>query len=312
MRSYRPPTTPRLPNPVSTDLYSRLSAADIARVRKLFDEEDRQLWDSLRAEEDGRHQIFLQLAAHYGDNAVMDKTGLKTAMPPEDVHSTARGKLAAGGSTYYADMVFGVLETAGIAIPKSASGLDFGSSSGRVTRVMQAYRDDIAWHGCDVNEAAIEWANQYLDPISFIVSPLRPPLPYEARTFDLVFAISIWSHFNVDLGRAWLDEVHRITKPGGVLFLTVHGLQSVFVYKQRNWREDVHINAILEGLYAHGYHFLDRFGKKGDWGVVDSEWGELFVSMAWIDGLLNPKWELLYYGSGMVEGNQDGILLRAR
>jgi hypothetical protein len=101
-------------------------------------------------------------------------------------------------------------------------------------------------------------------------------------------------------------------KPGGVLFFTVHGLQSVFTYSKLNWREDVHVNAILEGLYARGYHFVDVFGEDGDWGVVDSEWGEMFVSMAWLDGLLNPKWELLYFGSGLVEGNQDAILLRAR
>ena len=69
-------------------------------------------------------------------------------------------------------------------------------------------------------------------------------------------------------GRAWLDEVHRILKPGGVLFFTVHGLQSVFVNRQRNWRDDVHVKAILEGLYARGYYFFDSFGKGGDWGVV--------------------------------------------
>ena len=42
-----------------------------------------------------------------------------------------RGRLSAGGSLYYGDLVTGVLESAGVTLPERAKVLDFGASPGR-------------------------------------------------------------------------------------------------------------------------------------------------------------------------------------
>lgn len=53
-----------------------------------------------------------------------------------------------------------------------------------------------------------------------------PHLPFEDRTFGLIYAGSVFSHIE-DLADAWVLELRRITRPGGHLYLTVHDQESV-------------------------------------------------------------------------------------
>ena len=51
----------------------------------------------------------------------------------------------------------------------------------------------------------------------------EPPLEYSAETFDLVYAISVFTHLPERYQLLWLEEFRRILRPGGVLVLTVYG-----------------------------------------------------------------------------------------
>ena len=106
-------------------------------------------------------------------------------------------------------------------------GLDFGCSSGRVVRMLAAALPDVAWSGCDPNAGAVDWASEHLHGIEFFVSPQAPPLELGDGALDLVYAISIWSHFDADAGLRWFDEMHRLLRPGGLLVVTTHGLSSL-------------------------------------------------------------------------------------
>ncbi len=66
--------------------------------------------------------------------------------------------------------------------------------------------------------------------IEFFVSGDAPPLPLADGSLDLVYAISIWSHFEPTLGLRWFEEMHRVLRPGGQLVCTTHGLTSVAFY----------------------------------------------------------------------------------
>jgi SAM-dependent methyltransferase len=50
-----------------------------------------------------------------------------------------------------------------------------------------------------------------------------PPMDYNAGTFDFIFSVSVFTHFDETMQFAWLKELKRISKPGGILILTVHG-----------------------------------------------------------------------------------------
>jgi hypothetical protein len=44
----------------------------------------------------------------------------------------------------------------------------------------------------------------------------------DSNTFDMVYAISVFTHLPEDMQFAWLDELERVAKPGGLLLLSVH------------------------------------------------------------------------------------------
>jgi SAM-dependent methyltransferase len=44
----------------------------------------------------------------------------------------------------------------------------------------------------------------------------EPPLPYAAGTFTLVYALSVFTHLHEANASAWLAELARVTRPGGL------------------------------------------------------------------------------------------------
>jgi glycosyltransferase involved in cell wall biosynthesis/SAM-dependent methyltransferase len=263
-----------------------------------------------RAGEDlERKRLTLALGVHYGDASVLGPTGLTAAMPRQEIHQLGAGPVAAGGSVYHADLVVDGLAGAGMEITAGMRILDFGSSSGRVVRVLAGAYPDVEWHGCDPNAGAIAWAEGNIAGVEFANSRVRPPLSYPDGSFDAVYAISIWSHFAEDAALAWLDEMHRIIRPGGHLVLTTHGFHTVAFYSRQDVYPDQRLQEIMDALYGAGYWFEPVFGQEGDAGVVDSDWGMSFLTPEWLLTRALPRWRVVEFAAGRNEGNQDVFVL---
>jgi SAM-dependent methyltransferase len=222
----------------------------------------------------------------------------------------ARGPLAGAGGLYEADLVADALLGAGARIDDVRTGLDFGCSSGRVVRVLAAALPDTHWMACDPNERAIAWAREHLPGIDFSVSGDEPPLAIDAAALDLAFAISIWSHFEPTLGLRWLEEMHRLIRPGGHLVLTTHGLTSVGYYATLGLRTPEQSSEIADALYRRGWWYAPEFGAEGDWGVVNPAWGTAFLSPEWVLAELCPRWRVLEFAPGRNAWNQDVYVLQ--
>ncbi len=61
-----------------------------------------------------------------------------------------------------------------------------------------------------------------------------PPLDFPDEHFDLVFNHSVFTHLDESYQDAWLVELERITKPGGVLVLSVSG-EGPFADVEKSW-----------------------------------------------------------------------------
>ncbi|HTU79964.1 MAG TPA: class I SAM-dependent methyltransferase [Solirubrobacteraceae bacterium] len=257
-----------------------------------------------------RRHMILAFGTWLGSPAVLEKTGLLQAQPPDEIHAMVRGPYAAAGGLYEADLVTDALAGIGVEMADLTSALDFGCSSGRVVRTLAAAYPHVRWQGCDANAPAIAWAAENLPAIDFFVNGDAPPLPLESRALDLVYAISIWSHFAPELGMRWFEEMHRVVRPGGHLICTTHGLTSVAHYAALGHRTAAQSQEIVDSLYRKGWWYAAEFGDQGDWGVVNPEWGTVFLSPEWLLAQLCPSWRVLEFAPGRNQENQDLYVLQ--
>jgi SAM-dependent methyltransferase len=114
----------------------------------------------------------------------------------------------------------------GRAMADFRSVLDFGCGCGRVIRRWKAVKGP-EFHGSDFNEYLIGWASANLPFATFTVNDYAPPLSYADESFDLVYAISVFTHFLEPLQREWATEMGRLIGPGGMLIFTTHGPQNL-------------------------------------------------------------------------------------
>lgn len=99
--------------------------------------------------------------------------------------------------------------------------LDFGCGCGRVTRYFREFGGEVA--GSDLSADAIAWCRENLGFGRFLTNAIAPPLGFDAESFDLVYALSVFTHLTGDLQLAWRDELRRVLRPGGRLLITTHG-----------------------------------------------------------------------------------------
>jgi SAM-dependent methyltransferase len=100
--------------------------------------------------------------------------------------------------------------------------LDFGCGCGRILRHWQ-HLAKVEIHASEPDGRLAEWCAGNLPFVSVSRSSALPALPYEPDTFDLVYAISVFTHLTEREQLLWITELARIIRPGGLLLLTVHG-----------------------------------------------------------------------------------------
>jgi len=94
--------------------------------------------------------------------------------------------------------------------------------------------------------------------------------------------------------------------------LTTQSFGSVAYYASKRLRSVVDMRAVLTSMLGTGFGFLQMFGTKGDWSVIDPDWGEAYISPEWLLNRATPQWEVLLYRTRANEDNQDVVILRRR
>lgn len=101
--------------------------------------------------------------------------------------------------------------------------LDFGCGAGRTLRHFVPLADKAEFYGCDIDTESIEWLRRNLSPpLNVFVNADLPPLAQPDGHFDVVYAVSVFTHLT-DSWSAWLAELHRVLAPGGIALLTSMG-----------------------------------------------------------------------------------------
>jgi len=152
--------------------------------------------------------------------------------------------------------------------------LDFGCGAGRTLRqfIAEATSHAEFW-GADIDAASIEWLRQKLSPpFNVVKCNDDPPLGLDPGSFDLIWALSVFTHLT-DNSLPWLLELHRLLRPGGFLVATYMGRYNSEVFTHEQWNEDrIGMNVLRRN---QGWDEGGPMVLMSDW-WVRARWGRAF------------------------------------
>ena len=227
---------------------------------------------------------------------------------------TAEGQfLSIGAETYR--LLRHVTQEAGCPLSSLAAVLDFGCGPGRTLRYLLRHAETVACTGIDVDAAAIRWCKRHFPFGEFWVNRETPPTDLKPATFDLIYAISVFSRLAEDNHRAWLNELHRLGKKDGLVVLSVSGefaLQRALKERASSARllrvTEADLVSAAQQLSSHGYAFIRQPGLPFNADL----YGVTFISKEYVRRRWGQRFEVLSHLEGALDNWQDVVVLRAR
>lgn len=129
----------------------------------------------------------------------------------------------------------------GVSLDRPLAVLDFGCGCGRLARWIAPSVEAAggAFTGSDLNPRLARWCARNL-PGKYLRNRLLPPLGVPDGSQDLVYSYSVVTHLSLPSTRAWISELARVTKPGGLVLISFHD-------------EDFRPGPVLEPLLRDGH-----------------------------------------------------------
>ena len=178
----------------------------------------------------------------------------------------------------------------------SCAALDFGCG---LSRTLRHFADGPSahWHlhGCDVDPPLVEWSRSAFPHMDIRVNAVAPPLPWEDRSFDLVWAVSVFTHFDSAGQRVWADELARVIKPGGLAAITTMGPHAFGGFP--NLQSPENQECLDKGFFFH--RAGDTFNSNGAFHTEDG-----------VRDVFGGGFEILEWTSGGLDGFQDLTVMR--
>jgi ubiquinone/menaquinone biosynthesis C-methylase UbiE/ketosteroid isomerase-like protein len=116
--------------------------------------------------------------------------------------------------------------------------LDLGCGAGRMIRHLKGLSETCEIWGTDISAEHIYWCKQHLSPpFNFATTTKVPHLPFEDRSFHLIYCGSVFTHID-DLADAWLLELKRILAPGGRVYLTIHDNHTIEMFERGQYHDN--------------------------------------------------------------------------
>jgi SAM-dependent methyltransferase len=140
-----------------------------------------------------------------------------------------------------ASTILAMAASHGASLDAPTTVFEFGCGCGRLARWIapQAEAGGGAFTGSDLNPALVGWCADNL-PGDYVRNRLKPPLPLAGASQDLAYAYSVVTHLTRPVTEAWLGEIARVLKPGGLALISFHD-------------EDFRAEAMSDALRRDGY-----------------------------------------------------------
>ena len=129
-------------------------------------------------------------------------------------------KISGADSDYFCEFkVLKIKEIENIAAPKI---LDLGCGDGQSSIFFEKHFPDCEYHGIDVSEDSIKVAKEKKLANSHFQPYDGGSVPFAEQTFDMVFIACVLHHVDFQYHEGILNEVKRVLKPGGRLYIFEH------------------------------------------------------------------------------------------
>jgi SAM-dependent methyltransferase len=175
--------------------------------------------------------------------------------------------------------------------------LDFGCGCGRTLLWLGKHSRSFRIYGTDIDAEAISWCDKNLGFGKFSLNTALPPLDFSSGMFDLILAISVFTHLDEDHQFLWLRELERVIGKKGILVLTVHG--------HHCWKE-LRSEDIKE-VRGHGFLFL----KSNFWKGLFPEWYQTaYHTREYVLENYGKYFEVLDYIPRGLNNHQDLVILQ--
>lgn len=184
--------------------------------------------------------------------------------------------------------------------------LDWGCGSGRLIGFFAEYSGIPNIYGCDIDSEAVAWCHSNYPHQKFAKIPLMPPTKYADDNFDLIISFSVLTHLEREAQLAWLKEMERILKPGGLLLATVHGFiaakamlgAGTALQVRRQGIHDSLLDSALKGVAPDGYYRTVFVTPE----YVKKEWTKYFNILEHIEQGASNYHDLVVMKKRNVEG----------
>lgn len=205
-----------------------------------------------------------------------------------------------------------ILHDAGFAFAPGQRILEFGCATGRLMRWLYDLADTCEIWGVDITADSILWCQQHLSPpFRFVTTTTLPHLPFEDRSFDLIYTGSVFTHI-ADLAEMWLLELRRILKPGGLLYATVFDRSSIDIMMKYPEADAEWYRFITDFEKEHGYRASDfaMFTINRTPGVGSYTEAQTFYDTDYLRQHWGRYFEVLSLTPSAFVECQTGVLLR--
>jgi SAM-dependent methyltransferase len=193
----------------------------------------------------------------------------------------------------------------GIDPETNVSLLDWGCGVGRLAAHFLRGWPKASVYGTDIDAGNVEWCRSTFAGGRFDVAPLWPPTSYRTGQFDALFGVSVMTHLTEPAQAAWLAELARIVRPGGIALVTFSGTAGTS-YGSR-WRSQAWWDAWQDrGFDAETRDaVLDGYIEDGDYYRQTSQ------TVANVEATWSVDFEIVEIVCAAF-GNQDLAVLRRR
>ncbi len=234
--------------------------------------------------------------------------GVLPRMPPAEVQISWTGASDAvllSQSLAFAGAVGEAFESVTGRAVSGARILDYGCGWGRIIRLMYKFSPPDRIYGCDAWQASLDLCKEYgVRGRLARCDEVPRGLPFEAVKFDLIYALSIFTHLSERTATAVSTTMRKYIAPDGLLVVTIRPPEYWSFHGQQHGGVDVARMTREHALRGFAFTPHNRAPIDGDITFGDTSMSIDYIKQNW------TGWSLVENSIDPIDPFQERVILR--